>query len=359
MYPFDSYPFDLQLFAENSEAVAAEPQSSTETEVADSSSTESPSFDYEGATRDQRIAEVSKYFVDPEPEPPADQQQPPADQQQVPPAQVAEETTDVGIEVPAKFLNPDGTPNIDALVKSYVNAEKKIGEQGNKMGTQNQQIQELMQKIQELESRQTQAQEPVASSEVPPQDSFDMEGWFEKFYENPKEALQELFQGTVNEAISPQLKQLEPVIQYFEQQKERAYWDSKVDEVRQKYSDFDNFREKAAEIIQQQPAEFLNLPNAVEAAYLMAKGEVLDAEKASQPTIEDMLKSPEFLQQLSQNPELQKMVLKSYSEQIGKEPKPTMVGSHPGSASPATPPPEIKSVKDATKAFRAFLSGGS
>jgi hypothetical protein len=91
----------------------------------------------------------------------------------------------------------------------------------------------------------------------------------------------------------------------------------------------------------------------------MAKGEVLDAEKASQPTIEDMLKNPEFLQQLSQNPELQKMVLKSYSEQIGKEPKPTMVGSHPGSASPATPPPEIKSVKDATKAFRAFLLGGS
>jgi hypothetical protein len=151
---------------------------------------------------------------------------------------------------------------------------------------------------------------------------------------------------------------LEPVVNYFEQQQERAYWESKVNEVRDRYSDFENYRKEAAEILRQQPAEFLNLPNAVEAAYLMAKAEVLDAEKASQPKIEDMLKDPSFLQELSKNSELQKIVLKTYSEEINKEPKPTMIGSHPGSAAPATPPPEIRSTKDATRAMMAFMARG-
>lgn len=346
------FKFDLQLFAENSGSVAAEPQG--QEPAATESSAEPVAFDYENATRDQRREAVMSFFAEPE------QTEPPAQQQQA--VTETQEPTGLGsaepaAEIPAKFLNADGTPNIDALVKSYVNAEKKIGEQGNKMGQQAQQVQTLMQKIQELESRTTQQAQQNEPPAAEPE-AFDSEGWFEKFYENPKDALQELFQGTVKDAISPQLQALEPVVQHFQQQQERAYWDNKVGEVQQKYSDFENYREKAAEILQQQPAEFLNLPNAIEAAYLMAKAEVLDAEKASQPKIEDMLKDPNFLQQLSRNPDLQKIVLKTYSEQIKQEPKPAMIGSHPGSAAPATPPPEIRSVKDATRAFKSYLMGG-
>ena len=216
-----------------------------------------------------------------------------------------------------------------------------------------------MTRIQQLESQaQPQERQPETLEQSEQQEDFNADQWFEKFYENPKEALQELFQGTVTDALSPQLQKLEPVVNYFEQQQERAYWESKVNEVRDRYSDFENYRKEAAEILRQQPAEFLNLPNAVEAAYLMAKAEVLDAEKASQPKIEDMLKDPSFLQELSKNSELQKIVLKTYSEEINKEPKPTMIGSHPGSAAPATPPPEIRSTKDATRAMMAFMARG-
>lgn len=343
--------FDLQLFAENSAPAAAEPQGQTEGAV--EVSAEPAAFDYENATRDQRREAVMSYFTEPEPaEPPAPgQQATPDSQEQVEQAEQAEPP----VEIPQKFLNSDGTPNIDALVKSYVNAEKKIGEQGNRMGQQNQQVQELMQKIRQLEQVQAQQPAQVQEETIPEQEEFNSDQWFEKFYENPKEALQELFQGTVKDALSPQMQKLEPVVNFFEQQQERAFWENRVGEVQQKYSDFENYREKAAEILQQQPAEFLNLPNAVEAAYLMAKAEVLDAEKASQPKIEDMLKDPNFLQQLSQNPDLQKIVLKTYSEQIKQEPKPAMIGSHPGSAAPTTPPSEIRSVKDATRAFKAYL----
>lgn len=353
------FKFDLQLFAENSDPVAAEPQG--QEPVATETDTE-PAFDYESATRDQRLEAVSRFFVEPE----SAQESPAEEQQATPEEQEPGEPgpTEPSAEVPGKFLNPDGTPNIDALVKSYINAEKKIGEQGNKMGQQSQQVQELMFKLQQLEQRQAQqvqgqtqeqAREQAQDESSSEQEEFNSDLWFEKFYENPKEALQELFQGTVTEAISPQLQKLEPVLQHFQQQQERAYWENRVGEVQQKYSDFDNYREKAAEILQQQSPEFLNLPNAVEAAYLMAKAEVLDAEKATQPKMEDLLKDPSFLQQLSKNPELQKIVLKSYSEEINKEPKPAMIGSHPGSAAPATPPPEIRSVKDATRAFKAYL----
>lgn len=346
--------FDLQLFAENSEPATTEPQG--EEQVATETSTEQ-AFDYENATRDQRLEAVSRFFTEPEPavESPAEGQQAnPESQEPTEPGPTGEPS----VEIPEKFLNPDGTPNIDALVKSYINAEKKIGEQGNKIGQQNQQVQELMFKLQQIEQMQAQQTQQPQDEPGSEQEEFNSDQWFEKFYENPKEALQELFQGTVIDAISPQLQRLEPVLQHFQQQQERSYWEGRVEEVQQKYSDFDNYREKAAEILQQQPAEFLNLPNAIEAAYLMAKAEVLDAEKASQPKIEDMLKDPNFLQQLSQNPDLQKIVLKTYSEQIKQEPKPAMIGSHPGSAAPATPPPEIRSVKDATRAFKSYLMGG-
>lgn len=348
------FKFDLQLFAENSEPATTEPQG--EEQVATETSTEQ-AFDYENATRDQRLEAVSRFFTEPEPavESPAEGQQAnPESQEPTEPGPTGEPS----VEIPKKFLNPDGTPNIDALVKSYINAEKKIGEQGNKIGQQNQQVQELMFKLQQIEQMQAQQTQQPQDEPGSEQEEFNSDQWFEKFYENPKEALQELFQGTVIDAISPQLQRLEPVLQHFQQQQERSYWEGRVEEVRQKYSDFDNYREKAAEILQQQPAEFLNLPNAIEAAYLMAKAEVLDAEKASQPKIEDMLKDPNFLQQLSQNPDLQKIVLKTYSEQIKQEPKPAMIGSHPGSAAPATPPPEIRSVKDATRAFKSYLMGG-
>lgn len=348
------FKFDLQLFAENSEPATTEPQG--EEQVATETSTEQ-AFDYENATRDQRLEAVSRFFTEPEPavESPAEGQQAnPESQEPTEPGPTGEPS----VEIPEKFLNPDGTPNIDALVKSYINAEKKIGEQGNKIGQQNQRVQELMFKLQQIEQMQAQQTQQPQDEPGSEQEEFNSDQWFEKFYENPKEALQELFQGTVIDAISPQLQRLEPVLQHFQQQQERSYWEGRVEEVQQKYSDFDNYREKAAEILQQQPAEFLNLPNAIEAAYLMAKAEVLDAEKASQPKIEDMLKDPNFLQQLSQNPDLQKIVLKTYSEQIKQEPKPAMIGSHPGSAAPATPPPEIRSVKDATRAFKSYLMGG-
>ena len=38
----------------------------------------------------------------------------------------------------------------------------------------------------------------------------------------------------------------------------------------------------------------------------MAKAEMLGTKVASQPTLEDMLKDPNFVSQLSQNPEIQK-----------------------------------------------------
>ena len=130
------FKFDLQLFAENSGSVAAEPQG--QEPAATESSAEPVAFDYENATRDQRREAVMSFFAEPE------QTEPPAQQQQA--VTEAQEPTELGsaepaAEIPAKFLNADGTPNIDALVKSYVNAEKKIGEQGNKMGQQAQQVQ--------------------------------------------------------------------------------------------------------------------------------------------------------------------------------------------------------------------------
>ncbi len=343
---------DLQLFSENSAgaepAVTSEPVS--DQVVTETPSVEQNSFDYANATRDERRAMVESFFMEPDTE-----QGTPQETQLKPGEQSAGEATEFAI--PDKFRNPDGTVNIQALAQSYSHAESKIGEQGNRIGEYSKQIQELTARLKQMEDIGQQQQQSAHESEVAPmaeQVEFDSEAWFDRFYAQPVEALKELLQGT----LEPRFKELEPVVQHFREEQERSFWANRVSQVQDKYPDFDQYREKAAEILREQPSGFLDLPNAIEAAYLMAKAQVLDAEKAGQPTLEQALKDPAFLSQLSQNPEIQKMVLKSYSEQVSGEPKPTMLGKQPGGVAPSAPPPEIRSTRDATKAFKAFLMGG-
>lgn len=315
-------------------------------------------FDYAHATRDQRRAKLESFFT-PEPVP---QTTPPVTKPAIPPVTPPEPNVNVppsvepSQDIPEKFKNPDGSLNTEALLKSYVAEQSKIGEQGNRIGDYSRQIQELTAKIQQLEQSPQPAPttgEPTGDNLRPPEE-FDSEEWFDRFYVDPKAALQQLF----SEAMQQTVKPLEPVIQHFQQEQERSFWREEVAKAQDKYSDFEEYRGRAAEILREQP-ELLNLPNAIEACYKMAKAEVLGTKVASQPTLEDMLKDPNFVSQLSQNPEIQKQVMRTYSERVSAQPKPTVMGQQAGGVPSFTPPPEIKTVKDATRAFKDMLMRGA
>lgn len=304
-------------------------------------------FDYANATRDQRRAMVESFFKEPEPQitPPVTPPEPNVD---APPPVEPQ-----AVEIPEKFKNSDGSLNAQALLKSYVEVQSKIGEQGNRIGDYSRQVQELSTKLQQYEqSQQVPPDEPTEDNLRPPEE-FNPDEWFDSFYSDPKAALQQLFSDAMQQTVKP----LEPVIQHFQQEQERSFWREEVAKVQDKYSDFEEYRVRAAEILREQP-ELLNLPNAMEACYKLAKAEVLGTKMASQPTLEDMLKDPNFVTQLSQNSEIQKQVMRGYSEKISTQPMPTVMGQQTAGAPSFTPPPEIRTVKDATRAFKDMLTRG-
>jgi len=304
-------------------------------------------FDYANATRDQRRAMVESFFKEPEPQitPPVTPPEPNVD---APPPVEPQ-----AVEIPEKFRNSDGSLNAQALLKSYIEVQSKIGEQGNRIGDYSRQVQELSAKLQQYEqSQQVPPDEPTGDNLRPPEE-FNPDEWFDSFYSDPKAALQQLFSDAIQQTVKP----LEPVIQHFQQEQERSFWREEVAKVQDKYSDFEEYRGRAAEMLREQP-ELLNLPNAIEACYKMAKAEVLGTKVASQPTLEDMLKDPNFVSQLSQNPEIQKQVMRTYSERVSAQPKPTVMGQQAGGVPSFTPPPEIRTVKDATRAFKDMLTRG-
>ena len=322
----------------------------------------SQGFDYENATRDERRSMVESFFMEPAPTeetPPEPVEQTTPEEGEVTTEEKGTEPPEQGAKVPAKFLNADGSVNVEALAKSYVEGESKLGEQGNRIGDYNRQIQELSEKLQQyeqliLKGGYAPAQDNSASEPGPePEAEFNSEKWFDEFYEDPRTALQKLFQDAVSQAVQP----FEPMVRHFQEERERNYWQEEVARAQEQYPDFDQYRARAAEILKEQP-HLLQLPNAIETCYKMAKGEVLGSQVEAQPSLEEMMKDPNFIAQLSQNPEIQKQVLKGYSEKASSQPKPTVMGTQPGGVSTFTPPPEIRSVKDATRAFKDFLMRG-
>jgi hypothetical protein len=333
--------------------------------------TQKQGFDYAHATRDDRRAALEKFFAPQEhgitgTTPPVQEPTQSVTEPAQTPAQ--HEQLFKEFEVLGRFKNQDGTLNIEELAKSYVNANSKIGEQGNKMGDYSRQIQQLTERLQLIEQN-AQPQQPQqnAQSEVnaePPKE-FNKDEWFDKFYADPLTALVEglgqdgvkkLFKELMDGAVSEAVKPLAPVLEKVEFDRQKEFWESKVAAVASQYEDFDQYRGQIAELLKGMPDAFLDLENSIEIAYLMTKGRSANAEPKT--TIDDMLKNPEVLQVLSKNQDIQKNVLKVYNEQISSQSKPPLIGSHQGTTPPLSPPAEIKSTRDATKAFRAMLERG-
>lgn len=340
-----------EMFTPEPQGTPVETSVETQEQVAQEQETQGqgvPAFDHANATRDERRNRLESFFI-PE-EPAATQQTIPTGEQ--PSQEIEQQDEWMANEALDKFKNPDGSLNYQSLAKSYINAQSKIGEQGNKMGEQSRVVQELSARLSQLEQGLAQTQVPQTPELEPdaPQE-FNQDEWFDRFYSNPTEALKELLGGTVKEMIDP----LTPIIQEHEFNQQKAFWDQKVSEVASRYSDFDQYRPQIAEMLKEMPESFLDLDNSIEITYLMAKGKAYEAEPKT--SVGDLLKNPDFLKILAENPEVQKTVFKAYGQQITNESKPPVIGGHLGTMTPASTPPEIKSVKDATRAFKARLGG--
>lgn len=283
--------------------------------------------------------------------------------------------TEPQLEVPDKFKNQDGTLNQEALLKSYIGLEKKLGEQGQQLG-QMSQLQQQLQQLQGYIQQQAQmqwaaAQQPQPQEQQPETPKFPWEvemseeekqKAIEEYYEDPlaaqakrdqqtMQAMEYKFQQKLQEALEP----LTPVVQQYQYQQEVLGFQQQIQEFMQdeQHSDFAEYVPQMKEILQKHGAALKQLPNAVEVVYNWAKG--MNPPQAPQPSVDELLQSPEVKQKLLNDESLKNEIIKGYMTQVRQGQPPATIGSQPGGTPVATPGEKIRSVREASSAFRRAL----
>lgn len=271
-------------------------------------------------------------------------------------------------EVPDKFRAPDGSVNVAALLKSYQEAEKKISSQGQQSATE---LAELRQTVMQLQTAlltnqgEPQGEPGTYAPPAPPTPNEEelavqAEAWLEKFYENPQGALQDVIssalQQQIGEALKPIMQKVDPIVQQEEFRQSVQGYAQQMAQLSEKYLDVEQMRPAMQELlaspdpaVKRKMETILEMDDAMETIYLMAKGQTQVASPAAK-TPEELLQDPAFLARAAQSPEVQKIILQSIQQQVQGEPKPAVVGARPGGTTPGMEPINIRSTKDAARA---------
>lgn len=315
------------------------------------------------ATRTDRVAALTQRLLGAD-TPVAAATEPPAEPEVIPgepePEPEPTPSPEPQVDIPDKFRLPDGSIN-PKFIQSYQNMESMFTKQA-------QQINDLTQVVINLQNQvltnQTAPQytPPEPPAPTPEELAAANEAWLERFYENPQKTLQDVIANTIQSQLDPILA---PIMQDREFQQSVQTYSQQVAALGQKYPDLDQYRPAMQDILNaaQDPSSGLNLEaildqdGAMEAIYLMAKGKTAQppAPAPVSKTPEELLKDQNFLAQVVNNPEVQKMILANVQAQLKGEPKPPVVGARPGGAAPGLEPVSIKSTKDAARASQSYF----
>lgn len=198
--------------------------------------------------------------------------------------------------------------------------------------------------------QQFQQQAPVQQqpqTEQPQAPSANMQEWNEetwnKFYENPQEVLGSVIQQTINSVLA---EKVDPIL-------EERQWEKSVQEMNEKFHDFGDFTDGIQEVLNANP-DLAYREGGLEDAYFRAKA----AAASSQPTPEQLMQNPQFIQSVLQNPEIQQQFLTQYlsQKQQTNQQIPNLMGRGSGqSFVPATPEDSPKTLREATRLFNKQL----
>lgn len=267
------------------------------------------------------------------------------------------------IDVPDKFKNPDGSVNVEALAKSYLNMEQMYSKSQNP-----QQFEALLAKNQELEQKfsalinmmqeQNAPKEPeISPEERQAKEEADKERLLELMYENPRMAIKEILEAEL--APFRQAQQQEANYRRFER-----YLSSAADGK----PDFEEMLPHIKEqLLQLGDDVYIALEqqgrNPIEMAYNLAKAGQAGtqpeptAEPPKAPTVEELTANQEFLAQIAQNPAVKKLILQQHVQELKNNPAPPVIGSQPGGLPPSTEPVDLKNIKTAKEALMAKYRG--
>jgi hypothetical protein len=372
---------NLQLFAEDVGPVAGGDNTAQAEPGPASDTTPAPS----APSQPQSLAEFFQSRMAGEPpqtnEPPAQadngEPEPPA------PDAAKPEPPEPRVDIPDKFKNPDGSPNLEALVQSYREMES-VYTRSNQV-EQFAKLQQMVINLQQQIARQGQQQQvqtqavtaPQApqptKEELDAQAKAEVDKFWEDYSEDPRTAITKLVQNTVKNAVKsevePSVSQLaqkvEPIIQNAEYQTRVEEYHAQVMEAKKDRPDFDEMLPEMRKVIDEFGDVLKSRPDAVVMAYNLAKARQAESqqpaptapEPAKPPTVEEMLNDQEMVAKLVQNPALKNLILTQHMQEIKNNPAPPVIGANGGGIPPSTQPVDLKDIKSAKEALKAKYAG--
>lgn len=269
------------------------------------------------------------------------------------------------VEIPDKFKNPDGSVNVEAMAKSYLNMESMYSRQVPQIQQTTQQINELQQTIIGLQNKMAEnttatnaVTQELSPEELAAKIEADNEAFWEKYNANPKEALADLIKDSMKEMVEPILA---PIKADQEFQKKTEEFGLKMVEFAKDTPDFWDFQDAMVNISRRFPA-LEQLPDAVKVIYGLAKGmqpageSQQPAQPAPAPTTEELLKQPDFVAKILQDPNIKTQILQQHMADIKANPAPPVISGN-GGLPPSTQPVDMKNPKTAKEAFKEKYRG--
>lgn len=239
------------------------------------------------------------------------------------------EVADPAVAATLKDLHKDYT----ALTSTYQSTNQRVKE----LETANQTYMNLLQ-----QHTQTQATNDTPEQTGPsPEDMEQIKADFmDKFYDNPLSAIEGLLENMFQTKVQPII---EPITQ-------ERQWNEQMKELSGKYEDFSNMIGPMRQLLDDMPDL---AQHGLDAVYQLAKR----ATPPPQPGPEQLLNDPQFVQQMMQNPDIQKQFLSQYvqEKQGSQQQAPTLMGGQPGGQAPFSSENRPTDIKGASKAFKSFL----
>jgi hypothetical protein len=247
-------------------------------------------------------------------------------------------------------------PVIGDLHKDYTHLNKTYQQTNQELVQARQMVQQYENLMNQQQQLQPQAQQQEESNAISPERRLEMnETYMEMQYEDKFAAdewwaSQPEIQAMNNERLQSEVQnRLNEYIQPIEQERELQ---QQVAQLQEQYPDLMDHQEAMQQIIDANP-HYAELPNAIEAVYLQAKGQAALA----QPTREQLLNDPAFLQEIYANENIRNQVMQNYSQQKLQTNKslPNMMGTNPGSQTPISAGErKPQTLQEATAAARRY-----
>jgi|GEM_PF-4701719 len=299
----------------------------------------------------------------------------------IPPALGANQPQQTVVEPQATPADPGSQPEqlilgkfktVDDLTKSYTELERTLSQKGEEVSLYKRQLESVLPLLENIQAAQPQAQaQPQPQPEPEPtfqfldeiQDPAERERIQEEYYNDPlkfqsareKQLINAVGQ-LLNKALQPIVQQVQPIVQQHVQAQQINHFTQQVNSLMQADPAAKDALVAAKGLFDANPdlgKAISQLPNAMEVAYNLGKQLMPKPE----PTPEQLLQDPNFLQTVISHPEVKNNILKSHVEAIKQGQPPPVMGSQPGQA-PAAPAQKPKSIKEASNFVRAWLAGG-